>query len=300
MIDNQILIRAAAEPIVCKIIRDLKTGTKRSIRNAIEFGIIFSKNKKQKELFSIAKKVASNGQNMYDGLIKRMLQGVDNNIIKTIGMNLGISSFSSGGKQIRKIYDETGKANSWIEHLEKQSWSCGENLIGKYNSDGIYAFIVEDISSTNELKKLIDIATDMCKSTFFIKIIDNIVDNTTANLIRAAKNIILVINVEDEFCKDRQSQLLKVLRENNLLFGFYKNYDETIKIDEEIDKLKSFIKNGYMFGVYACKNYNNNVYEWVCKSRINGRLPILLFDYYMDTDYIKKMVLKLKFNSENF
>lgn len=297
MIDNQILVRAAAEPIVCKIIRDLKTGTKRSIRNAIEFGIVFSKNKKQRELFSIAKKVASNGQNMYDALVKRMLQEVDNNIIKTVGMNFGISSFTFGARQIRKIYGETGIDNSWIQHLDECSWRQGQDLIERYNSEGIYAFVVESISSTDNLEEVIAVATQMRKSTFFIRLTDDVIDHNAANLIRIAQNIILVIKAEAE---EYDSKLLSLLKENNLFFGFSKEYCDTINIDEEIEKLKSFIERGYMFGIYASKEYNDDVYEWVCKSRINGRLPILLFDYYKDRSYIKNMILKFRANSGNF
>src|SRR5699024_10096147 len=103
MSTNQFLIRTLAETMASKIIRDIKTGTNRSLRNSIDLGLYFSKGPVQKEFFGLAKSIAHNSNNMYLPLIKRAFENVDENIIKTVGLNLGISSFTTGAKQIQEI-----------------------------------------------------------------------------------------------------------------------------------------------------------------------------------------------------
>jgi len=54
------LIMQTINIAVSKAMEDMKTNTKRSIRNLIDLGLLFSRSENQKWFFSTAKKVISN------------------------------------------------------------------------------------------------------------------------------------------------------------------------------------------------------------------------------------------------
>jgi hypothetical protein len=57
---------------------DMKGNTKRSIRNLIDLGLLFSISENQKWFFNAAKKVVANPRNPYNALVTRMIANVDN------------------------------------------------------------------------------------------------------------------------------------------------------------------------------------------------------------------------------
>lgn len=67
------LTRQTIHIAVGKALEDMKSNTRRSIRNLIDLGLLFSHSETQKWFFHTAKKVISNPRNPYNALAARMI-----------------------------------------------------------------------------------------------------------------------------------------------------------------------------------------------------------------------------------
>lgn len=299
MSTNQFLIRTLAETMASKIIRDIKTGTNRSLRNSIDLGLYFSKGPVQKEFFGVAKSIAHNSNNMYLPLIKGAFENVDENIIKTVGLNLGISSFTIGAKQLQGLYAVGEKPEMWIQILDEDMLkdnSLFENKLPKYKASGVYAFIVNNLREDSQIKKALALASLSKESTFFFNIDMETLSNHMLNELQGSKNIVIFVRQDKE---NIDADLLHNLRKARLLYGFWKHYNPLKAIESEEAYLKDMINLGCLFGVYmdspnTFNDYENSRYEEICKSRITGDLPIILYDFYRDCSFIQETILHKK------
>lgn len=299
MSTNQFLIRTLAETMASKIIRDIKTGTNRSLRNSIDLGLYFSKGPVQKEFFGLAKSIAHNSNNMYLPLIKRAFENVDENIIKTVGLNLGISSFTTGAKQIQEINVQGKEPEMWIQILDRDMLDdicLFKNKLSEYKSSGVYAFIANDLRDDSQIKSALDIASLSKESTFFFNIDMPYLNSDILNKLKSSKNIVIFIAQNEGKITEG---IFHDLKESHLLYGFYKHYDDLKDIKSEKDYLKKLINLGCLFGVYVdtpdtFNEYENIRYNEICKSRVTGNLPIMLYDFYRDCSYIQETILHKK------
>ena len=196
MSTNQFLIKTVAETMVSKIIRDIKTGTNRSLRNSIDLGLYFSKGPIQKEFFGLAKSIAHNSNNMYLPLIKRAFESVDERIIKTVGLNLGISSFTIGAKQIKELYDIGKEPQMWLQILDDdilEDTSVFKDRLQNFKSCGIYTFAIDNIYDDDKIRNVIAIASLSKESTFFLNIKMNYLSDNILTELKTSKNIIIFI-----------------------------------------------------------------------------------------------------------
>ena len=191
MSTNQFLIKTVAETMVSKIIRDIKTGTNRSLRNSIDLGLYFSKGPIQKEFFGLAKSIAHNSNNMYLPLIKRAFESVDERIIKTVGLNLGISSFTIGAKQIKELYDIGKEPQMWLQILDDdilEDTSVFKDRLQNFKSCGIYTFAIDNIYDDDKIRNVIAIASLSKESTFFLNIKMNYLSDDILTELKTSKN----------------------------------------------------------------------------------------------------------------
>lgn len=296
MSTNQFLIRTLAETMASKIIRDIKTGTNRSLRNSIDLGLYFSKGPVQKEFFSLAKSIAHNSNNMYLPLIKGAFENVDETIIKMVGLNLGISSFTIGAKQIQGLYAVGEKPEMWIQILDEnviEDNSLFENKLLNYKASGVYAFIVDNLREDSQIKKALALTLLSKESTFFFNIAMDNLSSDMLNELKASKNIVIFVKQDKEKIT---TDLFNNLRKAHLLYGFCKHYNTFKNLESEETYLKDMINLGCLFGVYmdgpdTFNDYENSRYEEICKSRITGNLPIILYDFYRDCSFIQETIL---------
>ncbi|MDM8313180.1 hypothetical protein [Clostridium cadaveris] len=299
MSTNQFLIKTVAETMVSKIIRDIKTGTNRSLRNSIDLGLYFSKGPIQKEFFGLAKSIAHNSNNMYLPLIKRAFESVDERIIKTVGLNLGISSFTIGAKQIKELYDIGKEPQMWLQILDDdilEDTSVFKDRLQNFKSCGIYTFAIDNIYDDDKIRNVIAIASLSKESTFFLNIKMNYLSDDILTELKTSKNIIIFIAQNKE---EINRDIFYSLRKSKLLYGFCKYYNDFKNMESEEVYLKEMISLGCLFGVYidtpdTFNDYEHIRYEKICNSRITGKLPIILYDFYRDCNFIQEAMLHKK------
>lgn len=301
---NYRLLRVTAESITAKLIRDLKNDTSRSIRKAIDFGSTFAKSELQKEFFNMARDVASLPRNPFHQLIKRGVHSVDDAVFKTIGVNLGITSFTYGARQIRKQNAENGAVVSWLQEFDltngdnAPSVNTLEITIKHCMEMGSFAFAIRLDSEKTLFLPVLRVAA-RCKDCTFVCAVDaRCIGEEEAAAIYNAKNAVILLNIGHDASADseqKRAEAFRILREHRLLYGFLFRYGEGAKADLTDEFLKEMIRCGCFTGVYAGPKDKareaDSVYRYICASREEGEDPILLFDYRRDAEYIQKLIL---------
>lgn len=293
------LLRITTEAIVGKAIRDIKKDANRSIRKGIDLGNTFARGELQKEFFELAGEIASSPQNPYNQLIKRGVGTIDDDIFRTVGVNLGMTSFTFGAHQIRAEYAESGRSLSW---LRKFDFSAPEKIIREKAlklrmerclRKGVCAFWFQADACREALGPVLDAASWYGDCTFFLAAEPDGIRESEAERILSLKNIVIFVPVRDAGTK--KAEAFRILRKYRLLYGFLLYYGAEKTADTSEEFLKEMIDCGCFAGVYdqtdSGPEENYPVYNFVCAARRQGVQPILLFDYHRDAAYIQDLIL---------
>ena len=184
--------------IVSKFLKDIKNGSQREIRNSIELGLMFSKGQMHKEFFEMAKAIINSSQNPYEHLIKKALDTMDEETLKHLIVNFGVTVFSYGADQIRKHYVETGEELKWIQALDISTLDTQEILskIAGFNEQGIYAIIFYGVDSENKLSFALDTAFENNETIFFLITQNLSLTDEQTKKAQKCKNIFFAFNLK--------------------------------------------------------------------------------------------------------
>lgn len=164
------LTKVLVENLVDKYLPKLQFDPQRSIRKLVDLGECLSHGKVQKHFFQVAQSLLSREDSPYYTVVQRIINQVNPRTIKTIGMNLGLNSWSALSR--RPIREE---APPWtlLFHLDStpDALSMEEliSLIRESASLGIHTFLFwldRSYSALDELMARIRSFSD-CAFAFF-------------------------------------------------------------------------------------------------------------------------------------
>lgn len=137
--------RVIVESVVDKYIKDIKSDTKRGVRNIIDFALMFSKGRFQKQFFNASQRLVENENSMYYTLGKRLIDSVSTEVIKGFGINMGLNAFTVGAKKIRECEQKERFNIPWCigfhvdETVETEKI---EEVVKEGTKFGVYAYII--------------------------------------------------------------------------------------------------------------------------------------------------------------
>ena len=146
------LVRQAINIAVSKAMDDMRSDAKRSIRNLVDLGLLFSKSENQKQFFGIAQEVISNPKNAYHSLTARAIADVNNDTIKKVGLNLGYSSLIYGANKLRKRQEFFDDLLPWLLIFDISDFSAeSSNQMRRFIAEGgNWAFIAISCAHTKQ------------------------------------------------------------------------------------------------------------------------------------------------------
>lgn len=268
---EEIMLRASAEPIICNILNGLKIGNDCSIRNSIELGNRFAQNTIQHRFFCFLKNIFK-APSYYGSIVKFAAKNIDENILKTLALNIGISSVqcteSENNDNKRKIIQEVCLSDHKNESDIQQK-------IQTFKRAGTCIFILGDIQNTKELLNCINVAKKHSSNIFIFKCCIDSIGKHSLEQIKACRNVIMAIKQTEN---NKKTDLFLNLKEYNLLFGYYKNYENVNNSTKEKLCVLENMELGCCFGIYSSKvpQNNNNLLK---ELKTCSSLPILLDDY---------------------
>jgi len=296
------LMRQTINIAVNKAIEDMRSNTKRSIRNLIDLGLLFSQSENQKWFFNTAKKVISNPRNPYNELTARMIANVNNQTIKTVGINLGYSSLTYGANKLQKRQAEMNRPIPWLLIFDIPE-SCPdffhqmENLIREGRELGIYSYVFCP-HGANDMITLCEIAKQFNECLFVFKVSSVLIADQTVKSLSGTHNAVVSVQAAnaDLNCESfvNASQILK---QNRCLYGFHVSYNENnLEKVTAPEYVRSAIGLGNLFGMYIADNgvsraCRDAVYAFVCNERGESGQPLIALEWFRDMRHISEKIL---------
>lgn len=296
------LIRQTINIAVSKAMEDMKSNTKRSLRNLIDLGLLFSQNENQKWFFNTAKKVISNPKNPYNMLASRMIADIDNETIKKVGLNLGYNSLTYGANKLQKRQESMDCPIPWLLIFDL-SQSCPdffhqmENLIHEGQELGIYSYVFCP-HEAKDIIRLCEIAKRSEECVFVFKVSSVLITDQTAESLREIHNAVISVQVEDaDLNCESCINAFRILKENRCLYGFHLSYyEDNMEKVTTLEYIRTAIRLGNLFGVYIAGNgvsdaCRDAVYAFACNARGETGQPLIALEWFHDIRQISERIL---------
>ncbi len=295
------LTRKAIDIAVTKILNDMKTNTRRSVRNLVDLGALFSGSENQKTFFADAKKVLSNPNNPYNDFAYRIVSEVDNETVKTVGLNLGYSSLIFGADRLRKKQTALGNPIPWIlvNNVEKpqlQSLPAIESLIDDGRALGIFSHIFR-LHNSEDIICLMQIAEHFEECFFVLDAPASLIDSTGASAVSQAHNVLFSIRPSDnDAFSDETENAFNILKRARCLYGFSVLYDdENTRLITSEQYISHAITRGAAFIVYvpavgASPGCQRDMYAFVQKTRGADGSPVIPLEWRQDMRVVSERI----------
>lgn len=296
------LIRRAITIAVNKAIGNMQSSPERSSRNLLDLGLFFTKSKRLGNFFEAAQKILSNPKNSYHQLIKRVLETVNLETVKTVGINLGFNSLNYGAKKIRTKQENIDHLLPWLIAFKiSEDYSNFIEQIKSHINDGqelgIYSYIITS-ESAQALPEIVTIAEHYTDCVFMLLLSPQQITREYAALLSKPKNLVVSITLNEQLAyKDACRNAFQQLREFACFYGFHIEFtkDNATKISSE-DFLHTMISHGCAYGSYLVgleddEEHKKALEAFVFSERQGHGEPILAFDWLRDTDYVGNAVL---------
>jgi len=295
------LIRQTINIAVSKAMEDMKSNTRRSIRNLIDLGLLFSTSENQKCFFDAAKKVITNPKNPYNSLVKRIISDVNNDTIKKVGLNLGYSSLIYGANKLKKRQDYFGGSLPWLLIFDVYESGSDffhqmEHFIREGRDMGIYSYIFCFHEASNIIA-LCEIAKRFDECLFVFKVFPDLITDQTAEALSKLHNTMVSVQATDASLTDESClKAFHILKNNRCFYGFHTNYDEsTFSEATSTEYVRRAISYGNIFGVYIAEkgvsaSCRNAVHDFVCSIRGGAGLPLVTLEWSRDMEEISRKI----------
>lgn len=295
------LVRRAITIAINRAIENMQNDLERSTRNLIDLGLLFTKSHRLRSFFETAKKILANPDNSYHQLIKRVINTVDVDTVKTVGINLGYNQLNYGTKILRKMQDNFCHTLPWLLAFQSNEYDgIFYKKIADYIAEGqalgIYSYLFI-IDSIEDLPPIIDIVNRNEECVFMLKIPPQLVTEESAQLLAGLKNMVISVKILDEH-KECISYLsaFQLLQKYSCLYGFHILFitDNASTVCSR-EFLQTMLDYGCAFGSYLTnvddKPCQQLLESFVISKREGKGLPILVFDWLSDTKYVGEAIL---------
>ncbi len=223
---NKRWTQAMIEVAVDKGIRDIKDDLYRGVRNVIDLGSRLSSGRFQKDIFAIFHSLMyDQNDSPYYALVKQIVDHVDSEIIKRVGMNIGYHGWTCGAETIRARKQKLGYGTPWCLTFDwrdsKGILSVDDlaDLMKEAVTLGIYCAMI--FSSAVNLQDMIRMDGDFPTCTFFLYTDAAAIDEFVAGQIRKMANIIPLLGLYEGLDPDVLRRAAGLLRGEQCLYGAF-------------------------------------------------------------------------------
>ncbi|NBJ14789.1 MAG: hypothetical protein FNP40_04285 [Dehalobacter sp. 4CP] len=295
------LVRQAIDIAVGKALDDAKGNIKRSLRNLVDLGLLFSKNDAHRRLFLSARKAIANPKNTYIPIVKRIISEVDYDTFKKVGVNLGYNSWIYGVSKLIKKQQESGERLPWLLLFDLTESSPAfydwlKRLFTESRGMGIFTFICR-LHQQEDIVALCEMANCFDECVFIVKTPAALISEQTASIFGQTHNLIISVQaVDHHFSSASDINAFQLLKRNRCLYGYHLYYSEkNMNRVTSSDCVRTAIGFGNLFGVYIArdgvsKQCRDTVYDFIYRERDeNGELLITL-EWFRDIQYISDKI----------
>jgi hypothetical protein len=281
---------------------DMMGNTRRSIRNLLDLGLLFSTSENQKWFFNVAKKVIANPMNLYNVLTARLIADIDNETIRNVVLNLGYSSLTYGANMLRSRQTAINCQLPWllifdISGTRPDAFSRLEKLVYEGRELGIYSYILCP-HEADDIEALCRIAKQFDECLFVFKISPALITDQTARVLCGNHNTAVSIQAEAaDLNLENSANAFRLLKQNRCLYGFHVTYNmDNMRSLTTPEYIHSAIELGNIFGIYIADDGVSDtcreaVYTFACKGRGEQGQPLIALEWFSDMRNISEKIM---------
>lgn len=298
---NKILIQSAIK----KGISDIKDNPKRGIRNLIDLGRYFIKDKFQQNIMNSSKDILENPDSPYYDMLENVVLNVDEDILKTFSFNLAYNSLTTGAKVLKENKELYKCYIPWIinfdlNNLNDSSLTIDDiiKIVDEGKSLGIYSYVFFINKKIDFLFPLLEKEKD---SAFFIMTEKDSINEEDLKKINSFKNTFISISMEYEDLKSKPfKNKLNLLKSTKSLHGVHSYYNSENAPKITTNKWRRKIKKLNLYSAFYIKSNPSNisstsmVKNFIENSFKKKRFNIFLTDYSKDIKTIQDNISKDK------
>lgn len=285
------MARAMIEPLINKVLHDLKNDPERSLRNVVDLILSFPNGRFSNNMFEMLQKMLTNENSAYYTLINKIVSYLDMENLKEFSINAGYNACTSGAKTIRELSRKNNCYIPWILLIEtdKQHSKQTADIIKQAKELGIYIFSIVDRKLCDETIEIIRANKD-CAFILFTDAAT--VSYKTIGMFDDIKNILMSI----KGTKNELSAAADILRENHKFFAVYVPYDDEnyrdIFTEETLNYFEDYTET-FLFCM-PTRKCSQETLDYMSsnakKVRDEQKHSYVMMDVYNDTLTIDKMI----------
>lgn len=291
---DQALTRALVESAVRKTIKDMQTDTRRSLRNLVELGTIFSSGIFQRDLMDGIRKMLEREESPYYALAKRVIRSVNAETLLTFGMNLGYNGCTRGAITIRENEKIHEVDIPWMIAFQLPNDPEGISEIGEMIAQGktlgVYTYILmTDGGTLGDALPFLEQHRD-CAFVAFSS--PKSLTSEALDAVKDEHHLMVSVNVDERgFAAACQR-----MRKRKMLYAAHHFYDD--QNAEQIlsgEAAEGLIPAGPAFVLWLAKpgcaaETRDAVYQSVLAWRAGQRYPFIVMDVGKDIPAIDQVV----------
>ena len=295
------LVRQVIGRAVDKAMEDMVKNTGRGIRKLIDLGQMFALSDNQKWFFDKAQDIVSNPKNSYNRLTARILDEVDGETLKTIGLNLGYTSLVYGARKLQKQQELWGGLLPWILIFDVPDGLVPdtekiEKMIREGQNAGVYSYFfrLHDSESASPLSKIAE-RNEEC--FFAFRMSSRLITENTAEILGRLHNTAVCVEMPDAgFSEKGCEKAFRLLRKHRCFYGFHTIYqDESRKTLASPGYLGEAASAGCVFGIFRAhegtlNSSRDEVYRFVMKERSGNGLPVVGIEWERDLEDVSRRI----------
>ena len=273
------LTRMLVENLADRYLPKLQFDPHRSIRKLVDLGECLSNGKTQKHFFQSVQKLLEKDSNPYYALVQRVISQVDASYIKTIGMNLGLNSWTAlAGRKSREA------APPWtlLFHLDKSPDALSLDdltaLLRESVNAGIHTFLFWLDQSYDAMDALMARLKDFSDCAFALFTPAALIDKGTLTLAGQTRNLLLSVEDTPGSSPEQAASALRSMRCPFALHTVYSTPSEAAHILdgkwlERVSRL--FSPFAFFFPGDNCPEESHQaVREYARRLRTAPKLPV--------------------------
>ena len=208
----------------------LQTDPVRGMRNLLDLGSYFARTHRQSEFFQTARRLLGSRRSQYMRLVERALTGVDLDVLKTLGINLGYFSWSLGARAICELEAACDVFVPWsfmfrLDSAQLNALKSHEirTALEQARRLGAHSFWFNVRGSRDYVAMLLQLFGAFKDCAFMLMLNGTQLTRELTQLARAQLNTMICIDQSSA----RDDHATAMLREARLLFGLSLTYDDS-------------------------------------------------------------------------
>lgn len=232
-VDVRKLNRNLIELAVSQGIREIRQDTKRGLRRLSDLGQHFAGRWFSQNIFIQIHDILKQDDSRYYQLIKNCLDSIDEEALKTFGINLGYNSWTCGVSRIRKSIQEGEPIVSWYCELpykgdRNDSSSSLQKLyktVEEKRRQGVFTFLLYPQQTFSECPEMIFVLDEFPDCAFLCFFKESDLTNAEIKILGKHKNSVYLFSALKEDGSPN-TEIGEKLKEQKILYSYYYIYEE--------------------------------------------------------------------------